>query len=146
MAIFRSFREDVSTQLPFIKQRNVVPSDVYLRYLYRSSRNQIPLARFTPKTGSVVANGRSGDEIYRRPVGKSFHEWRELAFSHTCKNHSLWFTCVIVQLARLSKFFLERKRGRKKDGRRGKYELGWEIKKKEKNEGEKVWCIEVMVL
>lgn len=43
-----------------------------------------------------------------------------------------------MQLARLSKFFLERKRDRKKDGRRGKYELGWEIKKKEKNEGEKV--------
>lgn len=51
-----------------------------------------------------------------------------------------------MQLARLSKFFLERKRGRKKDGRRGKYELGWEIKKKEKNEGEKVWCIEVIIM
>ena len=73
----------------------------------------------SPKTGSAVENGRSGDEIYRRPGGKEFSRvWRELAFSHTYKNHSLWFTrvnsaaCSVIEV--LSK---KQRRGGKGDGR-----------------------------
>lgn len=116
--------------------------------LFSQTRYHWPVS---PKTGSAVENGRSGDEIYRRAGGKKFSRvWRELAFSHTYKNHSLWFTrvnsaaCSVIEVLS-GKQRRGGKRGRK---RGGEYEFrsAWEIKKKRKTKREKVWCIVVMVL